>query len=102
MTRPTTYLVRVLLFLLAVGAVTALLSSTLYQAFCNNPWLDGLIVGILLLGIGWNISMILRLIPEVRWVNILRHPREGLTAPRRRACWPPWHPCWPPTIRAVG
>lgn len=81
MTRPTTYLVRVLLFLLAVGGVTALLSSTLYQAFCNNPYLDGLIVGILLLGIGWNITMILRLIPEVRWVSILRHPRDGLTTP---------------------
>ena len=81
MTRPTTYLVRVLLFLLAVGGVTALLSSTLYQAFCNNPYLDGLIVGILLLGIGWNITMILRLVPEVRWVNILRHPRDGLTTP---------------------
>ena len=81
MTRPTTYILRIVLFLLAVGIVASMLGSTLYQAFFNNPYLDGLILGILALGIAWNVSMVLRLIPEVRWIDTIRHPREGLTTP---------------------
>nr|WP_246386682.1 flagellar motor protein MotA [Gluconacetobacter sacchari] len=53
----------------------------LYAAFFNNPVLDGLILAILAFGIAWNIRMVLRLIPEVRWVETLRQPRDGLAQP---------------------
>jgi hypothetical protein len=81
MTRPTTYVVRMLLFLAIVGAVAALLWRTLLAAFQNNPLLDGFILGVLALGIIWNLVMVLRLSPEVRWLETLRHPRAGLAPP---------------------
>ncbi len=82
MTRPTTYVVRMLLFLLLVGAVVAALYPTLLAAFSNNPVLDGLILAVLGLGIIWNLVMVLRLSPEVRWIETLRQPRAGLAPPR--------------------
>ena len=81
MTRPTTYVVRMLIFLAAVAVVVALLWRTLLAAFENNPPLDGLILGVLALGIIWNLVMVLRLTPEVRWLETLRHPRAGLAPP---------------------
>ncbi|GBR40436.1 MotA/TolQ/ExbB proton channel family protein [Neoasaia chiangmaiensis NBRC 101099] len=69
------------LFLLLVLAVAALLSSTLYAAFFNNPLLNGLILAILMFGILWNLRIVQRLMPEVRWVEMLRHPRTGLAPP---------------------
>ena len=81
MTRPTTYVVRMLIFLAAVAAVAAALWPTLLAAFRNNPLLDGLILGVLALGIVWNLVMVLRLTPEVRWLETLRHPRAGLAPP---------------------
>jgi hypothetical protein len=81
MTRPTIYVVRMLIFLAAVAAVSALIWRTLLAAFENNPPLDGLILGLLALGIIWNLVMVLRLTPEVRWLETLRHPRAGLAPP---------------------
>ncbi|WP_342627018.1 flagellar motor protein MotA [Nguyenibacter vanlangensis] len=81
MTQPTTYLLRIAAFLAAVAVVATLLSRTLFAAFFNNPILDGLILAILAFGIMWNIRMVLRLLPEVRWVETLRQPRAGLTPP---------------------
>ncbi len=81
MTKPLTYLVRMLVFLVVVAAVTALLGPTLIAAFNNNPLLDGLILGVLALGILWNLVTVARLNPEVRWLETLRHPRAGLAPP---------------------
>ncbi|WP_428390825.1 flagellar motor protein MotA [Lichenicoccus sp.] len=81
MTRPTTYVVRMLIFLAAIAAVAAALWRTLYAAFENNPLLDGLILFVLALGIVWNLVMVVRLTPEVRWLETLRHPRAGLAPP---------------------
>ena len=81
MTRPTTYVVRMLIFLAAIAAVAAALWRTLYAAFENNPLLDGLILFVLALGIIWNLVMVVRLTPEVRWLETLRHPRAGLAPP---------------------
>jgi hypothetical protein len=81
MTRPTTYVLRMLLFLAVVAAAVAFLFPTLLDAFQNNPVLDGLILAVLLLGIIWNLVMVLRLSPEVRWIETLRQPRAGLAPP---------------------
>ena len=82
MTRPTTYVLRMLVFLALVAGCAAFLFPTLELAFQNNPALDGLILGVLALGIIWNLVMVARLSPEVRWIETLRQPRAGLAPPR--------------------
>jgi hypothetical protein len=80
MTRPSGYLVRMLVFLVAVGIVAALLSPVLITAFDNNPVLNSLILLILLLGIGWNLNQVLRLRPEVTWLETYQTSRSRLAA----------------------
>ena len=80
MTRPTTYLIRMIVFLVAVLVVTALLSHALIIAFDNNPLLNGLIFLVLLLGILWNLRQVLRLTPEVNWVETFQQSRTRLAA----------------------
>ncbi|GBR31071.1 flagellar motor protein MotA [Gluconobacter kondonii] len=82
MTRPTTYLLRMAVFLVAVGLLAATMGTTLLQAFSANPKLDAIILGVLLLGILWNLHVVQRLMPEVHWVELLRQPRAGLAAPK--------------------
>lgn len=81
MTRPTRYLVRIIVFLLIILGLAFSLRNVLIHAFMVNPGLDGVIIAILLLGIIWNIHLTTRLFPEVHWVNILRQPRAGLKVP---------------------
>ena len=80
MTRPSGYLVRMLVFLLAVAIVAALLSPVLITAFNNNPVLNSLILLILALGIGWNLNQVLRLRPEVVWLETYQTSRSRLAA----------------------
>ncbi len=80
MTRPTTFLVRMALFLIAVLVVAAVLSPVLLVAFANNPVLNGLIVVVLLLGVFWNLRQVLRLAPEVRWLETFQQSRQRLAA----------------------
>ena len=51
MTRPTSYLIRMLVFLAVVLVVAALLSQALLSAFQANPLLNALIVTVLLVGV---------------------------------------------------
>lgn len=81
MTRPTIYLLRMIAFLGCVGVVVVLLWQPLRSAFASNPFLDALILFILFVGIVWNARMILRLQPEVAWVETMRQSREGLAQP---------------------
>ena len=68
MTNPHRYLIRMLLFLLMVGAIAGLLYAPLFRAFMGNPALNGVILGALLLGIIYSFRQILRLDPERRWL----------------------------------
>ncbi len=72
MTRPHTYLIRMLMFLTAVVGVAALLYRSLSQFFMANAPLNGLIVGVLLIGIIYNFRQVLRLFPEVAWIDGFR------------------------------
>ncbi|HEY0181329.1 MAG TPA: flagellar motor protein MotA [Rhodopila sp.] len=80
MTRPSGYLIRMLVFLVAVAIVAALLSPVLITAFDNNPVLNTLILLILLLGIIWNLNQVLRLRPEVTWLETYQTSRSRLAA----------------------
>jgi hypothetical protein len=85
MTHPRNYLLRMLVFLVAVLGFVGLLSGPLIRAFGNNPVLNSLILLILLLGILWNLGQVTRLAPEVAWVSTFQHARPRLataTPPR--------------------
>ncbi|HVY15575.1 MAG TPA: flagellar motor protein MotA [Rhodopila sp.] len=80
MTRPTAYLLRMLVFLVLVGAAASLLSPVLINAFNHNPLLNSLILAILALGILWNLNQVMRLRPEVTWVETYQTARSRLAA----------------------
>ena len=77
--RPGRYLLNMLLFLLAVGAVIYYLSpyspqptTLLADAFQANPALNGLILGVLFIGIIYNLRQAGVISPAVRWVEAFR------------------------------
>ncbi len=85
MTRPTIYLARMLVFLMAVAAVAGFLADRLVVFFANNPVLNGLIFLVGLIGIGWNLRQVVRLGPEVRWLTAFQSApsrAQSLPAPR--------------------
>jgi len=72
MTGPRLYLVRMVLFLVAVGAVAVALAPGLIPTFWHHPQLNSLILGVLLIGIGYNIRQVLKLRPQVEWIERFR------------------------------
>ncbi|MDR3523895.1 MAG: flagellar motor protein MotA [Acetobacteraceae bacterium] len=85
MTSPNQYLVRMLVFLAAVGAVVFLLFDRLETAFVTNPLLNALILSVLAIGIFWNLRQVMRLAPEVVWVETFQESRTrvaGLKPPK--------------------
>jgi hypothetical protein len=75
---PRIFLFRMLVFLVLAGFVAAVLYQRLVQAFMANPGLNGLILFALLLGVAFAFRQVLRLMPEVRWVNAYRLRDPGL------------------------
>ena len=85
MTRPTQYLYRMLAFLLAVAVLGVLLRDVLIDAVAVNPLLNGLILAVLLIGIGYNLRQVTRLTREVTWLDTFQKARPrlaGIPAPR--------------------
>ncbi|KTQ95444.1 flagellar motor protein MotA [Aureimonas ureilytica] len=69
---PLVYLGVMLVFLALAGFVALILGRQVQQAFFTNPGLNGLILGVLAIGILLSLGQILKLSREVRWVNGLR------------------------------
>lgn len=82
LTNPKTFLWRMSLFVVIVALLTLILAGFLEEAFTANPWLNGLIMLVLLLGIVFAFIQVLRLNPEVRWVNNFRIGDPGLEVTR--------------------
>jgi hypothetical protein len=80
MTRPTVYLVRMVVFLVVVAVVAALLSGPLFGAFQGNPLLNTFILAILALGIAWNLRQVQLLSPEVTWLETWQNARPRVAA----------------------
>jgi hypothetical protein len=80
MTKPTVYLIRMVVFLVLVAIVAVLLSGPLLGAFQGNPLLNTLILSILALGIGWNLRQVQRLSPEVTWMETWQNARARVAA----------------------
>jgi len=77
-TRPKVFLIRMLVFLVAVCVVAGVLSNVLLVAFDNNPVLNGVILAVLLFGIIWNLHQVNRLAPEVVWLETYQTSRARL------------------------
>ncbi|MBI4184414.1 MAG: flagellar motor protein MotA [Proteobacteria bacterium] len=83
MTRPKRFLVRMIAFLVVVAVLAAVLAGPLYGAFMTNPPLNGLILAVMLLGILYNFQQVLRLNPEVDWIETYRRGEAGLSILRQ-------------------
>lgn len=85
MTSPRHYLTRMTLFVLAVAAIVGVLHEALVVAFLANPALNGLIIGVLALGIAYGFRQVMVLAREVNWIENFRTGRPGISvqaAPR--------------------
>lgn len=69
---PTVYLVKMIVFLILVALIGVILSPQLLNAFWSNPFINGLIIFVLLVGVFLSFRQVVRLFPEVRWVNSLQ------------------------------
>lgn len=75
---PRIFLVRMFVFILLCVALASILHEPIWRAFLNNPGLNGVIFGVLLIGIIFAFRQVLRLLPEVEWVNSFRIADPGL------------------------
>jgi hypothetical protein len=79
MTAPRRFLVRMIVFLVAVTIVCAFLFSPLKDAFLTNAPLNGLIIGVFLLGIIYNFRQVGMLEPEAVWIENFRQNRQPVS-----------------------
>ncbi|MGY3498728.1 MULTISPECIES: flagellar motor protein MotA [unclassified Bradyrhizobium] len=80
---PRIFLVRMLVFLVLCSLVGVVLYKQIVTAFFANPGLNALIGAVLLIGIILAFRQVIRLYPEVAWVNNFRIADPGLAIERR-------------------
>jgi hypothetical protein len=79
---PRIFLVRMLVFLVLCALVMVVLYKQIIVAFFANPGLNALIGAVLLIGIILSFRQVVRLYPEVAWVNNFRIADPGLAVER--------------------
>jgi hypothetical protein len=79
---PRIFLVRMLVFLVLCSLVVVVLYKQIWTAFLANPGLNALIIGVLAIGIALAFRQVIRLFPEVNWVNSFRLADPGLAVER--------------------
>lgn len=80
---PRIFLVRMMVFLILCGLIVTVLYKQILSAFLANPGLNALIFAVLAIGILLSFRQVIRLYPEVRWVNSFRIADPGLSVDRR-------------------
>lgn len=80
---PRIFLVRMLVFLILCSLVLVVLYKQIWAAFLANPGLNALIGAVLAIGIILSFRQVIRLYPEVAWVNSFRIADPGLAMDRR-------------------
>jgi hypothetical protein len=78
MTRPTNYLIRMIIFCIIVYGLAAAISPQLSKFYLANPVINTVIVVVEIFGVFWNLRQVQRLNPEVVWVEHFRRPRQPL------------------------
>jgi hypothetical protein len=79
---PRIFLVRMLVFLILCGLLVVVLYKQILTAFMANPGLNAVIIGVLVIGILLSFRQVIRLFPEVAWVNGFRLADPGITVER--------------------
>ena len=79
---PRIYLIRMLVFLILVALLVVVMYKQIWVAFMANPGLNGVIVAVLLIGIVLSFRQVIRLYPEINWVNGFRLADPGLAVER--------------------
>src|SRR5262245_26011529 len=79
---PRIFLVRMVVFLILCALIVVVLYKQIIVAFMANPGLNALIIGVLLIGIALAFRQVIRLFPEVNWVNSFRLADPGLALER--------------------
>jgi hypothetical protein len=72
LSNPAPSLWTMVIFLIIVGFIVAILYRQAHTAFMTNPGLNGLILGVMTIGIILIFTQVISLIPEVRWFNSFR------------------------------
>jgi len=79
---PRIFLFRMMVFVVLGGLVAFLLYKQIQVAFMANPGLNALILAVLAIGIILAVRQVLRLYPEIAWVNNFRLADPGLAVER--------------------
>ena len=79
---PRIFLLRMLVFVVLGGLVAFLLHKQIEVAFMANPGLNSVIIFVLLIGIALCLRQVIRLYPEIAWVNNFRLADPGLAVDR--------------------
>jgi hypothetical protein len=79
---PRIFLVRMLVFLILCALIVVILYKQIWAAFLANPGLNGVIILVALIGIMLSFRQVIRLFPEVNWVNGFRIADPGLAVAR--------------------
>ena len=87
---PRIFLVRMLVFLILCGLVVVVLYKQIWTAFLANPGLNALIAGVLAIGIILAFRQVIRLYPEISWVNHSAFPIRASRWIAARRCWRRW------------
>ncbi|MCF4099650.1 flagellar motor protein MotA [Maritalea mediterranea] len=79
---PTVYLIKMIIFLIIVAMIALILAPQLTEAFWSNPFINLVILGALAVGIVLSFVQVVRLFPEVNWVNGLQDGNPNSGQPR--------------------
>src|SRR5437588_9211710 len=79
---PRIFLLRMVVFLILCALIGVVLYRQIWGAFLANPGLNALIIGVLITGIALAFRQVIRLFPEVAWVNGFRLADPGLAVAR--------------------
>jgi hypothetical protein len=69
---PTIYLVKIVVFLVIVALVGAILWAEIVRFFLANPFINSLIVLVAFIGVVLSFRQVMRLFPEIKWVNSMQ------------------------------
>lgn len=79
---PRIFLVRMLVFLILCSLIVVVIHPQILTAYKSNPPLNTLIICVMLIGIVLAFRQVIRLFPEVAWVNGFRLADPGIAVER--------------------
>jgi hypothetical protein len=85
MSNPQRFINRMIVFLVLAALAIAAAYDIVLRMFLYNPVLNGLILGVLIVGIVYIVRRVLSLKPEIRWIEAFRTHQPGFSlqaAPR--------------------